>query len=50
MNLPLLHQIHRGFDLRDNLNDLEKKKKTYSLHKELGINNQIALFNFLITQ
>lgn len=26
MNLPLLHPIHRGFDLRDNLNDLEKQK------------------------
>lgn len=26
MNLPLLHPIHRGFDLHDNLNDLEKQK------------------------
>lgn len=49
MNLPLLHQIHRGFDLRDNLNDLEKKKDLF-INKELGINNQIALFNFFITQ
>lgn len=35
MNLPLLHPIHRGFDLRDNLNDLEKQKDKKRLMYEI---------------
>lgn len=35
MNLPLLHPIHRGFDLRDNLNDLEKQKGKKRLMYEI---------------
>lgn len=35
MNLPLLHLIHRGFDLRDNLNDLEKQKDKKRLMYEI---------------
>lgn len=35
MNLPLLHPIHRGFDLRDNLNDLEKQKNKKRLMYEI---------------
>lgn len=37
MNLPLLHPIHRGFDLRDNLNDLEKQKNKKRLMYEIKI-------------
>lgn len=35
MNLPLLHPIHRVFDLRDNLNDLEKQKDNKRLMYEI---------------
>lgn len=35
MNLPLLHPIHRGFDLRDNLNDLEKQRDKKRLMYEI---------------
>lgn len=35
MNLPLLHPIHRGFDLRDNLNDLEKQTDKKRLMYEI---------------
>lgn len=35
MNLPLLHPIHRVFDLRDNLNDLEKQNDKKRLMYEI---------------
>lgn len=35
MKLPLLHPIHRVFDLRDNLNDLEKQKDKKRLMYEI---------------